>query len=160
MRYRKYLIVILLLISNSCKHDSNPLESEAGNSLSISGTINSFNGNFQKVYSSSYPADIDSINAETIINADGSFRITIPTPEENLLSTYYPHNSVSLFNGDSIIYIDSLQFHDKQLKYNHYDLYAQSEDRINYALPLNLSKLTYPDELAKVGDYFITILQD
>lgn len=156
MKNLLYLFVFLLLTYTGCSKDLNPINNENDGSLVISGKINNFSGNFNKVYTNSYPYSdsINTINSE--ISTDGSFYLRIQLPSENKLSTYTPFNNILVINGDSSIFIDSINIVDSQLKYIRYDLYAQSSSRITYALPINLAKLSIHGEFAKVGDYFIS----
>jgi hypothetical protein len=155
---KKYLFFILIisLVFIRCNEDSNPFENENDSSLFVSGKVNNFSGNFNKIYTSCFP-NLDSlltVGAE--IKNDGSFNLNIPVPSENHLLSYTPINRISVINGDSIIFIDSIQIEDFNLKYLRYDLFAQSSTPITYSLDISLAKITNLGELAKVDDYYIS----
>lgn len=155
---KKYLffIVIISFVFIRCNEDSNPFENENDSSLFVSGKVNNFSGNFNKVYTSCFPNSDSMLTVEAEIKNDGSFNLNIPVPSENHLSSYTPVNRISVINGDSIIFIDSIQIENINLKYLRYDLFAQSSTPITYSLDISLAKITNPGELAKVDDYYIS----
>lgn len=156
MKKYLYIVVIISLHFLSCNKESNPIDNGNDNSLLIAGKVSNFNGNFNKVYTYSSPNAVPLITSDAEIKSDGSFNLTIPLPTESQLYSYTPFNYISVINGDSSIFIDSIHIVHSQLKYIRYNLFAQSTSNITYALPINLARLTNPGEYAKIGDYFIS----
>lgn len=156
MKRYLFLIVIISLVFLRCSEDSNPINNGNDGSLLVAGKVSNFSGNFNKVYTSCFPNSDSLLTVESEIEVDGSFNLSIPLPLENHLYSYTPLNYISVINGDSSIFIDSIYIVDSRLKYIRYDLFAQSTSSITYSLPINLAKVTNPGEFAKVGDYFIS----
>lgn len=156
MKKYLFLIVIISLVFLRCSEDSNPIVNGEDSSLLIEGKVSNYGGYFDKVYTSCYPDSDSSLTVESEIKADGSFNLSIPIPLENHLYSYTPFDHVSVINGDSSIFIDSIYIVDSRLKYTRYDLFAERAGSITYSLPINLARITNPGEFAKAGDYFIS----
>lgn len=155
---KKYLFLIVMssIVFIQCNEESNPINDENDASLLVAGTVSNFSGNFDRIYTSCFPISDSLLKVESEIKTDGSFNFSIPVPSGNHLSHYSPINRVSLINGDSIIFIDSIQIEDINLKYIRYDLFAQSSTPVTYSLDISLAKITNPGELATVDDYYIS----
>jgi hypothetical protein len=156
MKKHLFLIVIISLVFFSCSEDSNPIINVYDGSLLIEGKVSNFSGNFNKIYTSCFPDSDSLLTTESEIMNDGSFSMKIPVPSENHISSYTPVNRISVINGDSIIFIDSIQIEDNNFKYIRYDLYAQSSAPITYSLDISMAKITNPGEFAKVDDYYVS----
>ncbi|NOZ45767.1 MAG: hypothetical protein GXO79_03195 [Chlorobi bacterium] len=156
MKKYLFLTAIISLVFLRCGEDSNPIDNENDGSLLVAGKVSNFSGNFDRIYTSCFPFSDSLLKVESEIKTDGSFNLNIPVPSGNYLSNYSPVNRVSVINGDSIIYIDSIHIQDNNLKYIRYDLFAQSSTPITYSLEINLAEITNPSALAEVGNYYIS----
>jgi hypothetical protein len=150
------LLTVAALLLVGCEGDLNPIHPGEGDAIIIDGRISNFRGDFDTVYSSiSSNSDPRSLSFSDI-DSTGHFHLIIPPPTEDQLFKYTPWNFVSVSNGDSSIFIDSIAVADSDMRYARIDLKAVSSSRVRYVLSLNQAKLTTRGDYAKVGDYILS----
>jgi len=155
MKYFLYIVLVISFVFPGCKKESNPISFVNDNSLKIAGKISNYDGEAEIIYYYDLSAD-STTTFSSNIKSDGSFNFSIPVPSDSSLHFYTPFNYISVINGDSSIFIDSINIGNSKLKYHRYDLIAQSKSPIVYGISINQAKISNQGENAKIGDYFIS----